>query len=84
MSSESIITVENLSKSYTLKHQQDAHYSTLRDTLVNGVKGFGKKILGRSNPDFQEKEEFWALKDVNFEIKQGDRVGIIGRNDCDR
>ena len=80
MSSESIITVENLSKSYTLKHQQDAHYSTLRDTLVNGVKGFGKKILGRSNPDFQEKEEFWALKDVNFEIKQGDRVGIIGRN----
>ncbi|WDE95977.1 polysaccharide ABC transporter ATP-binding protein [Lentisphaera profundi] len=78
--SESIITVENLSKSYTLKHQQEAHYSTLRDTLVNGVKGFGKKLLGRSDPDFQEKEEFWALKDINFEIKQGDRVGIIGRN----
>lgn len=77
--SDSIITVENLSKKYIISRKQEQRYTAMRDVLVNGVKGIGKKLLGRGVSN-SSKEDFWALKDINFEIKQGDRVGIIGRN----
>jgi lipopolysaccharide transport system ATP-binding protein len=77
--SDSIITVENLSKKYIISHKERENYSTMRDAITNGIKGFGKKLLGRGSGSMT-KEDFWALKDINFEIKQGDRVGIIGRN----
>ena len=79
MINKPIISVENLSKKYLISHQQERRYSAMRDVIVNGVKGVGKKLLGRGE-EKNSKEEFWALKDINFEIKQGDRVGIIGRN----
>ncbi len=62
-----IITVENLSKKYALGEKQS--FYTLRDS----ISGF---FVGKKN----KEEEFWALKDINFEIKQGESVGIIGRN----
>jgi lipopolysaccharide transport system ATP-binding protein len=65
------IRVRNLGKKYTLDGPQEK-YLTLRDAIVNSVKAPFKR-----NPPV---EGFWALKDVSFDVEQGEIVGIIGRN----
>ncbi len=71
-----VIKVENLSKKYLLSHQKREPYVALRDVLANKFKNIFRK---RVKP-VSSTEEFWALHDVSFDVKQGDRVGIIGRN----
>ncbi|MEH2384221.1 MAG: ABC transporter ATP-binding protein [Nostoc sp.] len=78
--SDTVIRVENLGKKYIIGHQQQERYTALRDVIANKVKSFGNLIQNPKSKIQNSQEEFWALKDVSFEIKQGDRVGIIGRN----
>ena len=84
---DSVISVENLSKSYLIGHKSaKGHHSylALRDVVTHGVHDFARKaadmVRGRQIVQGDEVEEFWALKDVSFEVKQGEVLGIIGRN----
>jgi lipopolysaccharide transport system ATP-binding protein len=72
-----VVEVQGLSKKFFLRHESGQRYQSLRDTISSGVKG----LLGRGNGRHAaQQEEFWALKDLSFNVEQGARVGIIGRN----
>ncbi|MEJ1936812.1 ABC transporter ATP-binding protein, partial [Nostoc sp. NIES-2111] len=61
-------------------HQQEKGYKTLRDVIAKQAQGILQPFQKHKLNYQSYQEEFWALKDVSFEIKQGDRVGIIGCN----
>ncbi len=79
---DSIIQVKNLGKKYIIKHQVQDRYLTLRDVFANKVKSLRRFVF--TDPDNHQAsptlEAFWALKDVSFDVRSGEVIGIIGRN----
>jgi lipopolysaccharide transport system ATP-binding protein len=83
-----IISVENLSKRYLVGHREERggqhSYTALRDVIGREMRNVTRKAVdlmrGRQVVQGDSVEEFWALKDVNFEVQQGEVLGIIGRN----
>jgi lipopolysaccharide transport system ATP-binding protein len=79
--SDVVIRVNNLSKRYNIGVARNRH-DTLRDQLTEGLKSLFRRNGQRptSGPDADRSDSIWALKDVSFEVKRGEVVGIIGRN----
>jgi lipopolysaccharide transport system ATP-binding protein len=89
------IKVEGLGKRYRIGAKQEK-YKTLRDTLTSGAllpfrvlksfrpNGHTRELTRSSNSKFEIRnskfDTLWALKDVSFEVKRGEVIGIIGRN----
>ena len=85
MPDEIVIRAEGLGKKYIIGHQAEREdYVALRDVIVRGAKTVVRKAVdtmrGRRAAAKGSREEFWALRDVNFEVKCGEVIGIIGRN----
>lgn len=81
MSNLPIIEIKGISKKYQIKHQQGG-YVALRDVLANVLKSPFKFLKHKAKVAIgkESEEEFWALKDVNFNIEKGDTIGVIGHN----
>jgi ABC-type polysaccharide/polyol phosphate transport system ATPase subunit len=83
--SSSIIKVRDFGKSYNISHEGGKeNYTAFRDVVASKAKkifSFPESLRTEDNRTKATVEEFWALKDVCFVIKQGDRIGNDGRND---
>jgi lipopolysaccharide transport system ATP-binding protein len=83
--SDVVIRAEGLGKKYVIGHQAERErYVALRDVWARGARNWWRKTAGmargRAILAGDTVEEFWALKDVSFEVKRGEVLGIIGRN----
>lgn len=76
-----IIEVKGIGKKYNINHHKGG-YVALRDVITNVFKNPFSFLKTKTKEVFgiDTKEEFWALKDINFEVMKGEVIGIIGRN----
>jgi len=74
------ISVEGLGKKYVINHRAPQGYRTLRDDIAEKITSAFRRSGDQLSAASSLKEEFWAVRDVSFQVKEGNRVGIIGRN----
>ncbi|MGA2584721.1 MAG: ABC transporter ATP-binding protein [Tepidisphaeraceae bacterium] len=74
--SEIAIKIEGLGKRYRIGQRKK--YKTFRESIVSAATSPFRRLTG--NPGENGEASFWALREVGFEVRQGDVVGIIGRN----
>jgi homopolymeric O-antigen transport system ATP-binding protein len=85
---EPIISVKRLSKHYFISHKLERQggqpYIALRDVITREISNIARKarqmLQGQQVLEGARVQKFWALRDLNFDVKEGEVVGIIGRN----
>lgn len=81
---DTAIKVQDLSKKYRLNQRHRERYYALRDLLGDGLGNFSRRCFAfatrQGGAAAPLAEEFYALRELDFLIRQGDRVGIMGRN----
>jgi lipopolysaccharide transport system ATP-binding protein len=83
-----VIAVDGVSKRYVVRAAGSAGYRTLREKLTEGAAGYGRRLFRRASPRRGRTEaappagdaEFYALRDVSFEVRPGEVLGVVGRN----
>jgi lipopolysaccharide transport system ATP-binding protein len=85
MSNRTVLEVNNIGKRYTINHQ--AEFDSLRSLISNKIRRTTEILFSKKKNLYKspintraQQEEFWALRNVTFNVSAGDRLGIVGRN----